>query len=97
MDLAARKPKLPMMAKSIGGATDDAPPPDAGGGDDEEKALAAGGDALIAAMHAGDSLSIARAVVAIMSASGGEDDNPEASDLDRVGGKDFSNDGHEED
>jgi hypothetical protein len=85
LDLAAgdKKKKPPMMAVSIGAAdpSGDAPEEE-DTGDDEEEALKTGGDAAIAALHAGDGLSFAKALVSIMSASGGEDDNISAADLD---------------
>jgi hypothetical protein len=99
MDLAKKSPKKPppMMAVSIGAAKpEDDAPAEGDHGDDEEEALKAGGDAAIAALHAGDGLSFARALVAIQSASDGGMGTA-AADLDMVGGKDFGNDGHEED
>jgi len=76
---------MPKLAVSFGMKTpDDGENPELDGekGDDEEEALKAGGDALTAALHAQDSLSVARAIVQIMRASGGDEEGIEAADLD---------------
>jgi hypothetical protein len=74
-----KEKKIPALAMVLGKAapgdeTDDEGEVDDEGADGEEEALQQAGDAAIEAMHAGDGLSLMKAMVAGMKASSGSED-----------------------